>query len=104
MKKGLKIILIIVIFLYLALFFAYKNGYYRNINMERKILTEEKIQEYENDLSNGVDVSKKEYLTIKPNYDNGYTRFSLKISSKIEHFFQNFIKLFFNKISKLIDD
>ena len=104
MKKGFKIGLIIIIFLYLILFFSYKNGYYRTQNMEKRILTDEKIKEYENDLANGIDVTNKEYVVINEHYDNIYTRFTLKLSKQIENTFQKAIKFFFSRISRLVND
>ena len=68
------------------------------------VLTEEKIKEYENDLKNGVDVSNKDYLVITENYDNDYTRLSLKISKKIENIFSKIIKFFFDQISSTINE
>lgn len=86
------------------IYFSYKNGYYLDKNRETMILTEEKIKEYEDDLKNGVDVSKKDYLVITDSYDNSYTRLSLKISKKIENVFSKVIKFFFSKISDTINE
>ena len=68
------------------------------------LLTEEKIKEYENDLKNGVDVSKKNYLDIKDNYDNKYTIFALKLSKKIETGVDKFIKFILRRISNTINE
>ena len=103
MQKGFKISLIILIILFLGLFFSYRNGYYINKNSEKAILTEEAIREYENDLKKGIDVTKKDYLTTKESYDNNYTRFSLKLSKKIEKAFNIVIKYLFNKMGNEIN-
>ncbi len=102
--KYFKIILIILIFSFLGLFFIYQNGYYERFNNETKILTEAKIKEYEEDLKNGVDVSKKEYITVKMNYTNSYTRGLLKISHKIEKGINSIIKYIFKELSKQINE
>ncbi len=60
MKKTFKILFIIFIILFFILYFSYKNGYYVDKNKEKAILTEEMIKEYEEDLKNGVDLSKKD--------------------------------------------
>ena len=104
MKKGLKVFFIIIVLLYLLLFFSYKNGYYRDLNKEKKILTDEKIKEYEEDLKNGVDVTKKEYVVVEPSYDNSYTRACLKLSKAIENGFDKTIKYLFKKLSKFVDE
>lgn len=102
--KLFKIILILVIVGYLVLYFSYKSGYYIDKNREKAILTEEMINEYEEDLKNGVDVSKKDYVIIADSYDNSYTRLSLKISKQLEKGIDKIIKYFFRKISNTINE
>ena len=102
--KVFKIFMILVIVVYLILYFSYKNGYYIDKNKEKALLTEEKIKEYEEDLKNGVDVSKKDYVIVTESYDNTLTRISLKISKRIENSFDKVIKFLFNKISNTINE
>ena len=104
MNKTFKILLIVFIIIFFILYLSYKNGYYIDKNKEKMILTEEMIKEYEEDLKNGVDVSKKDYVVITDSYDNDYTRLSLKISKKIENGFNKIIKYFFGKISNTINE
>ena len=104
MKNGFKIGLAILIILYLVLFFSYRNGYYIDKNKEKSLLTEAKIKEYEEDLKNGVDVSKKDYVVVSESYDNPYTRLSLAISKKIESGFDKIIKYFFRKVGDTINE
>lgn len=104
MKKIVKYGFLGIILVYLILYLSYKNGYYEHKNEENKILTELKIKEYEEDLKNGVDVTKKNYIDIKPSYDNRYTRTSLKIANTIENIFDKSIKFFFRKISQMVDE
>ncbi len=88
----------------MGLYFSYRNGYYEIRNNEKKILTEEMIKEYEQDLLNGVDVTNKEYTVIRPDYTNTYTQNLLRISRKIEKVFDKIIKCFFQKISSTINE
>ena len=104
MKKFIKVSLILTIVVYIGLYFSYKNGYYVKKNEENIKLKEEKIREYENDLKNGVDVSKKNYLDIKEDYDNSYTRLSLKISKHIESVFDKAMKFIFKKIINTMEE
>lgn len=104
LKKILKIFFLLLILSFFALYFTYKNGYYEKLNEDKKILTEEMIKEYEEDLANGVDVSQKEYVVVTPKYDNSYTRFFLKLSKSIETGFDKTIKYFFKKISSYVDE
>ncbi len=93
-----------MLILYIGLYFTYRNGYYERRNQDRRVLTDEMILEYENDLKNGVDVTKKDYIIAKPNYANVYTRTFLKISKKVERRFDQVIKAIMNYVSKAIDD
>ena len=104
MKRSLKIFLLVICFLYIALYFSYQNGYYEIRNNEKKLLTEEKIREYEEDLKNGIDVSNKEYTVVSKDYSNVYTRNILKISKKIEVGLDKIIKYFFKKVSSTINE
>ena len=104
MNKVFKIGLFIIIVIFLILYVSYQKGFYLDINKQKTILTEEKIQEYENDLKNGVDVSKKEYVVIVNTYDNNYTRSFLAISKKIENSLDTVIKYLFKKIGDTINE
>ncbi len=104
MKKIIKVIIVLLTIVYLFLYFSYRSGYFPKRNEELSLLTEEKIKEYEEDLKNGVDVSKKSYIVVRDNYDNSYTRFLLRVSSRIEKGFDSTIKFIFNKISHTIND
>lgn len=104
MKKVVKGFFVLIIVAFFALYFSYKNGYYERKNAEKRFLTDMKIKEYEEDLANGVDVSKKDYVVILPSYDNTYTRTSLKVSNKIEKIIDGTIKYFFKKISKMVEE
>ena len=102
--KYLKVCFIITILIFMGLYFSYKNGYYINKNKENMLYTEEMIKEYENDLKNGVDVTKKSYINKKDDYNNKYTKLSLKISKQIENGFDKVIKFFLKEITNTINE
>lgn len=104
MNKGFKIFMVIMIISYIALYFSYQNGYYEIRNNEKKILTEEMIKEYEEDLKNGIDVTSKEYTVVRKDYSNTYTKNLLKVSRKIENSLDRIIKYFFNKVGSTINE
>jgi len=62
------------------------------------------ILEYEEDLKNGVDVSKKDYTIEKADYSNVYTNTSLKISEKIRNVIDSGIKFVFRKLNNMVSD
>lgn len=104
MKKTIKFTFIGLLGIFLLLFISYENGYYERINSEKALMTEEMILKYEEDLANGVDVSKEDYSIKKNDYTNLYTRTSLKVSSKVEDTIDSVIKFFFKKINDMVSE
>lgn len=102
--KYFKVFLTILVIMFLGLFFAYQNGLGQNWNKEKKVLTEEMIKEYEEDLKKGIDVTQKEYVIVKPSYANTYSSNILKVSKKIEEGIDRVIKYFFRKVSDSINN
>ena len=104
MKKVFKITLFLLIGAYFVLYISYRNGYIERKNHEKTILTDEMIMKYEEDLKNGVDVSKIDYIIEENNYSNFYTNMNLKIANRIEKGFDNVIKYIFRKINNIVEE
>ena len=103
MKKKLKFIPILLILIFLALFYAYQNGYYEKYTREKIILTNKNIEQFEEDIINGKDVSINDYLEEEKSYETKMGSVSLKISNKLENVINKGIKLTFKKISKIVE-
>lgn len=104
MKKYLKPGFLILIILYLGLYFFYTNGYSEQQVRKEKELMEEMILKYEEDLANGIDVSKEDYVIKKPDYSNQFTSSSLKISKKICNLIDNSVKYVFKKVNDMVSE
>ena len=104
MNKVVKFGVIGLVLVFLLLFVSYENGYYDRLNSEKTLMTEEMIMKYEEDLANGVDVTKIDYAIKKNNYENVYTKASLKASSKIENVIDGIIKFFFKKVNEAVGE
>lgn len=104
MKKIVKFGFVGIVLLFFMLFISYENGYYERLNQEKTLMTEEMIMKYEEDLANGVDVTKNDYTIKKNNYENIYTKTSLKTSQKIESFIDSFIKMIFRKVNDMVGE
>ena len=104
MKKYIKPLILIVIFCFLGLYFFYNGGYAESKIRKEKELMEQMILKYEEDLKNGVDVSKEDYTIEKPDYSNVYTNTSLKVSEKIKDLIDGGIKFFFKKLSDMVSE
>ena len=104
MKKVIKPLILIIIFLFLGLYFFYNESYAENKIRKEKELMEEMILKYEEDLKNGIDVSKEDYTIKKKDYSNTYTDASLKLSEKICDFVDGSIKFIFKKINDMVSE
>ena len=103
MKKKLKYIPILLIIMFLALFYAYQNGYYEKYTRDRINLTNKNIEQFEQDILEGKDVSINDYLEEEKSYETKTGSASLRISSKVENTINKGIKYLFRKISSLVE-
>ena len=104
MKKFLKPLVLIIIFSFLGLYFFYTSGYAENKIRTEKELMEQMILKYEEDLANGVDVSKEDYSIKKADYSNIYIDTSLKVSEKVCNLIDNSIKFLFRKVNDMVSE
>lgn len=104
MKKVIKPLILIVFFSFLGLYFFYNSGYMENKIRKEKEMMEQMILKYEEDLENGIDVSKEDYIIEKPDYSNRYTKTSLKISEKVCDIIDGSIKYVFKKVNKMVSE
>lgn len=104
MKKYLKSLFLVIIFCFLGLYFFYANGYHESKIRKEKEQMEEMILKYEDDLKNGLDVTKENYVIESPDYSNNFTETSLKLSEKIRQVIDGSIKYIFKKINNMVVD
>ena len=103
MKKIIPYFIIVLILSFLGLYFAYSNGYYELKQSEKVSLTNQKIEEFESDILEGVDVNLENYLKKDNTYQTKTSEFSLKASEKFENIIDSGIKFIFRKISNLVE-
>lgn len=98
------------IFLSLFIFFvilllAQSQGYYKNRNEKAKVLTEEQITNFEEDIKNGKEVDIKKYVLYEDkDYSNKVSSDIYKISLKLETAVDSVIKMVFNGAGSLVND
>ena len=91
-------------FVFLLIFFLFiyvvgGSGFYEYKLNEKKILTEEEILKFENDVKNGISVDINDYLEdANRNYDNAFTKINRKISHYINKGFEEVFKYLFRYI------
>ena len=88
--------------IFIAYIIAYNSGYYEaNISRKSKI-TEEKLQEFEQDVKDGKDIDIKEYVeTDRKDYSSALSKVGNKLSSSIDGFLDSGLNGFFDLLSKL---
>ncbi len=98
MNKLLQVLFWITIVFFFSLFFSkYNNNYYEN----KKILTEEAIHTFEEDLKAGKEINPSNYLIKEKNYNNTASKLGRKASSWIEKGFQKILKIMMNYLNEL---
>jgi len=95
-------ILTILIIIFIALSVALESGYYDVKVGKKATLTEEKLEEFEQDVKDGKEIDIKEYIeedTI--DYSTPVSKFGQTLGSSIDKFMSYGLNDFFNLLSKL---
>ena len=103
MKKYLKYIPILLLIIFFCLFYSYNNGYYEKYMRDKITLTNYTLEEFENDIKEGNDLSLDKYIKEEKNYSNKISNLSLKVSNRIEKIIDKSIRYFFKKISSYVE-
>lgn len=86
-KNMIKCIIIIILVVFLLLFFFGRN-IYQNSLTEKRDLTEEQIQKFEDDVKNGKEIDINNYIVKEKDYSNLVTSVNNSISNIIEKGFR----------------
>ena len=101
--KLFKILFLLLIIGFLGLYFAYSNGYYETMQSEKVSLTNKQIEEFEEALMNGEEISLDTYKLDNIDYSTNTSKLSLKVSNSFENIVNSGIKFIFRKISSVIE-
>ena len=74
----------VLFIIYIALYMMDNLGYY-NIAAKNKVITEEKLEEFEEDVKSGKEIDLKEYVRDTTNYKNTYSNIGYNISIGIDN-------------------
>jgi len=84
MNKFGKLLIQVLLILFLSLFLS---KYSIDVNENKRILTEQAIEEYEKDLKEGKEIVSEKYHIKEKDYNNKVAKTGRKISSMIEKTF-----------------
>ena len=105
MNNIIKITSVFLAISFIALLLAENFGYYKTKEEKAKILTEEQIMKFEEDIKNGKNIDITEYINYgKQDYSNKLSSNIYKISLKLESTFDSIIKATFNQVSKMVNN
>ena len=106
MKNKVFLVIVLSFFIFfIILLLAQSQGYYKNRNEKSKILTEEQIKTFEEDLKNGKDIDIKKYVLYEDkDYTNKVTTNIYKVSLKLENAVNSTIKLVLSGASTIVTD
>lgn len=97
-KNTFRIIFLTLVLLFIGLYFASNSGYIDNSYKNKKILTEEQIKIFEEDVKNNKPINIDNYVIDKEEqYDNKLSKIGLKISNTIGKCFESAINYVFGK-------
>ncbi len=99
----LKFAILTLLFLFITLYISDINGYFAYSNYQRKVLTEESIKRFEEDVKNGNSIDVNDYIFKTKDYSNNISKVSLDLSNKVGGFIRSGIVYFFDKITSNIE-
>ncbi len=102
-KKLNKFFWYVFLILFMAFFTLYtagRFGYYEYTQNEKKVLTEEQIKKFEEDVKSGKEIDIDKYLVVKEDFQGKSKRMGLKISE----FIGNYTKIGIDKIFKILNN
>ena len=90
---------------FVVLLIAQSQGYYKNRNEKAKVLTDEQIKEFEEDVASGRDIDIKKYVLYEDkDYSNKVSSNVYKVSLKLEGAVDKAIKLVFSSAGSVVED
>lgn len=102
-KKKLKLVCILLIFIFLCSYIIEMSGYYEYNLQSRKNLTEEQMQQFEADIKTGKEVDLTKYLKeTSLDYSNKLTRTTTEVSIKLNDYLKSFLTNGLKIISQLV--
>lgn len=91
MKKYFKYIIVLIFLIFIFTYYFGSNVFEYKLK-NKKVLTEEQIEKFEEDIKKGNKIDITEYVVKEKNYDNIITVTSRKISKYIDKGFENLFK------------
>ncbi len=92
-----------IFFFFLCLYLYQASNYYEYVNYKRTKINYTKIKEFEEDLNNGKNVSKKDYVDEEKTYSNTIYKVGMTTSNLIEKSFNKIMRYLFSEASDAVN-
>ena len=103
--KIFKLVVIVIFLSFFCTVILSLSGYYQTELQKKMVLTNEAIQNFEQDIAAGKEVDINDYLEMnQKDYDNNFTKSGRYISEKLNGLVSNGIKKTIKIIIKAIED
>lgn len=102
-KNIIRFLFLTIVLFFLCIYIYQASGYYEYLNYKRTKINYEKIEEFEKDLKNGKNVSKKDYLEKEKTYSNTFYKLGIGTSNLIEKSFDKVMKYLFSEASDVVN-
>lgn len=93
-------VFLVLFMTFLTLYTAGRAGYYEYTKNQKKVLTEEQIEKFEQDVALGKEIDIENYLVSKTDFQDRRKRVGLKLSE----FIGTYTKIGINKIFKILNN
>ena len=105
MNNIFKIVIVIILFVFFALFFSFSSDYYEYELNKKTNLTSDAILKFEQDIKNGKEIDINNYIVEEnKDYSNNFSNAGLKLSNKIKKIFSEGVKFIFKSIGDMVDE
>lgn len=100
-----KFLFIIFLIIYITLYVSQKTGYYEFEQHQKVALTEEKIKQFEEDVSKGKDIDLEDYIDkTDKSYQNKTSQLGLTISQGIGNSVKAGVEGLFKFLNRMIEE
>jgi len=103
-RKFSKFMFLILFIIYITLYVSQLTGYYEYELHKKKILTEEQIKKFEEDVKAGNAVDIEDYTENSEGYVNFVSNIGYKTSNFLSKYTQKGIEGFFKIVSNLVEE
>lgn len=103
-KELIKFGVLVVMILFFSLYFTTMNGYYEVNQSKKSTLTQEAIERFENDVSEGKEIIAKNYLEEEVDYNNKASKIGLRLSNYVEKGFNKMMNAIFKAVEKTVNE